>query len=76
MVDMGIYFEPPRRRAIKTWAIMRLLAENGLRFQTEGGKAFIEAYILATKRPRMNDVLDNIQRYRKGQNYLNDARRS
>lgn len=59
-VNMGIYFEPPPRRAIKQWAIMQLLAEKGFRFHTEGGKVYIEAFILQTKRPRIADVRKSI----------------
>src|SRR5262245_35360797 len=60
MTDMGIYFEPPRRRAMKAWEIMQLLAASGYRFQTEGSKAFIDTFILATKRPTVKDVERNI----------------
>ena len=61
MRDMGIYFEPPRRQARKAWAIMRLLAENGYTFQSEGGKALIERFLLGTKRPRIQDVVERIE---------------
>ena len=59
-VDMGVYFEPPLRRATKQWATMQLLAENGFKFQTEGSKAYIEAFILRAKRPRVSDVCETI----------------
>jgi hypothetical protein len=58
-VDMGVYFEPPRR-ATKQWATMQLLAENGFKFQTEGSKVYIEAFILRTKKPRIVDVRETI----------------
>ena len=51
MRDMGVYFEPPRRQAKKAWAVARLLAENGYRFQTEGAVDYIRAYIMGGKRP-------------------------
>lgn len=57
---MGVYFEPPPRRATKQWATMRLLAENGFKFQTEGSKAYIESFILQTKKPRIADVRETI----------------
>jgi len=60
MRDMGIYFEPPRRQARKVWANMRLLAENGYTFQSEGSKALIERFLLGTKRPRIQDVVERI----------------
>jgi hypothetical protein len=61
MRDMGIYFEPPRRQARKAWAIMRFLAENGYSFQTEGGKSYIEHFILESKRPRIQDVIKRVE---------------
>ena len=42
MRDMGVYFEPPRRRDISGWARMKLLAEFGMGFYTEGGKSYID----------------------------------
>jgi hypothetical protein len=58
---MGIYFEPPRRQARKAWAIMRFLAENGYCFRTEGSKSYIEHIILASKRPRIRDVIKRVE---------------
>jgi hypothetical protein len=54
--DMGIYFEPPPSRAKRAWAIMELLSRSGYRFQTEGSKAFIDAFILITRRPTLEGV--------------------
>ncbi|KJH71198.1 hypothetical protein UH38_14430 [Aliterella atlantica CENA595] len=59
---MGIYFEPPPRRATKQWQIMQLLAENGYRFYTEGGKTYIKAFVLQTKRPRIADVCKRVSK--------------
>lgn len=56
MRDMGVSFEPPRRQARKAWAIMQLLSNRGYGFQTEGSKAYIEAFILVTKRPSIESV--------------------
>jgi hypothetical protein len=56
MSDMGVYFEPPRRAAKKLWAIMRLLANHGYRFQTEGGKVYIDSHLIRDKRPNIQDV--------------------
>ncbi len=41
MRDMGIYFEPPPRADKHGWAKMRLLAEQGYRFGTTGGKPLL-----------------------------------
>jgi hypothetical protein len=57
---MGVYFEPPRRQARKSWAITQLLAENGYNFQTEGSVTYIKTFILGAKRPRIEDVRRNV----------------
>ena len=61
MCDMGIYFEPPSSRARKAWAIMELLSRSGYRFPTEGSKAYIESFILTTKRPTLEGVQRRIE---------------
>ncbi len=58
---MGIYFEPPPSRAKKAWAIMELLSRSGYRFPTEGSKAFIDHFILTTKRPTLKEVQRRIE---------------
>lgn len=45
MCDMGIYFEPPRRRANKAWAIAEMLSINGYRFHSEASKAFVSSFV-------------------------------
>src|SRR5262245_33654904 len=75
MLDMGIYFEPPRRQARKAWAIMRLLAENGYTFQSEGSKAFISGFLLETKRPRIQDVVERIEQEKQRRNELRERNR-
>jgi DNA-directed RNA polymerase subunit RPC12/RpoP len=59
MWDMGVYFEPPRHQARKSWAIAQLLAESGYQFQTEGSVAYIKTFILGAS-PRIEDVRRNI----------------
>jgi hypothetical protein len=61
MRDMGVYFEPPPRRAKRAWAVMELLSRSGYRFQTEGSKAFIDTFILTTKRPTLEGVRRGIE---------------
>jgi hypothetical protein len=39
---------------------MRLLAETGYSFHGEGSKSFIEHFILASKRPRIQEVIERI----------------
>ncbi len=61
---MGIYFEPPSRRAKRAWAAMRVIAEGGYRFQTEGGKAYIERYFLAKGRPGVEEVRRRVEAHK------------
>ena len=64
MTDMGVYFEPPKRQAKKRWEIMKLLAENGYKFQTEGSKFYIDAFILESKNPsiiRIRELITDSQ---------------
>jgi hypothetical protein len=68
MCDMGVYFEPPRKQAKKSWELARLLGESGYKFQTEGSVAYIKAFILGSKRPRIDDVRLNIESDRRLKN--------
>jgi hypothetical protein len=65
MHDMGVYFEPPPSRAKQAWLVMQLLAENGYGFRTEGAKAYVEHFILCSKRPRPRAVQERIECDRK-----------
>ena len=65
MTDMGIYFEPPPSRAKKAWEIMELLSRSGYRFPTEGSKAFLDSFILMSKRPTLRSVRQRIEVVRK-----------
>jgi hypothetical protein len=65
MTDMGAYFEPPRKLNVKRWAVMKVLADYGYKFQSEGSKAYIKAYILQAKNPRLADVFERIESERK-----------
>jgi hypothetical protein len=60
--DFGVYFQPPRRQAKRTWAIMKLLAGHNYRFQTEGSVAFINQFILAGSRTSLKAVCERIER--------------
>jgi hypothetical protein len=75
MCDMGIYFEPPPKRAKRAWAIMELLSRMGYRYQTEGGKAFIDAFILTTKRPTLEDVRYRIELLKQDKEESRDKQR-
>jgi hypothetical protein len=60
MTDMGPYFEPPRKAAVKRWQVMKLLAGNDLRFNSKDAKNFIDDRILIVTNPRINDVIERI----------------
>ena len=62
---MGVYFEPPPSRAKKCWAIMELLSRSGYKFQTEGSKAFIDSFVLTTRRPTLEGVRRQIENLEK-----------
>lgn len=61
MVDMGKYFAAPRRLNKKRWEVMKVLADNGYKFQSEGSKAYIQSFILQAKNPRIADVQERIE---------------
>ncbi len=61
MIDMGAYFEPPRRLSEKRWAVMKVLADYGYRFNTKDSKIYIQNRILQAKNPRLADVIERIE---------------
>lgn len=61
MIDMGAYFEPPRRLNKRRWKAMKVLAEHGYKFQSEGSKIYIETFILGSKNPSVEKVKENIE---------------
>lgn len=64
MIDMGAYFEPPRRLSKKRWEVMKVLADYGYTFHSEGTKAYIKTFILQKKNPRVEDVIERIKEQR------------
>ena len=61
MIDMGAYFEPPRKSNKKRWEVMKVLADNGYKFNTKDSKIFIQNHILQAKNPRVADVTERIE---------------
>ena len=61
MTDMGAYFEPPRMANKKRWAVMKILADHGYKFRSEGSKSYIQTFILQAKNPRLADVVERIE---------------
>ncbi len=61
LTDMGPYFDPPRKAAVKRWQVMKVLADNDLRFNSKDAKVFIDGRILVVKNPRVVDVIDRIE---------------
>ncbi len=61
MIDMGAYFEPPRKLNLKRWAVMKVLADYGFRFNTKDSRIYIQNRILQAKNPRVADVIERIE---------------
>ncbi len=61
MIDMGAYFEPPRKLNRKRWAVMKVLADYGFRFNTKDSQIYIQNRILQAKNPRVADVIERIE---------------
>jgi len=38
MIDMGVYFEPPKQSDRKMWSLVGALAGTGYRFHSEGSR--------------------------------------
>jgi hypothetical protein len=65
MIDMGPYFEPPRKAAVKRWRVMRVLADSEMRFNTPDARDFIESRVLIVRNPRISDVIERIESERR-----------
>lgn len=61
MTDMGAFFEPPRKLNAKRWAVMKVLADAGYRFNTKETFVYIQNRILQAKNPRVVDVIERIE---------------
>lgn len=61
MTDMGAFFEPPRKLNEKRWAVMRILAAAGYKFNSKDAKIYIQNRILQAKNPRLADVIERIE---------------
>jgi hypothetical protein len=61
MIDMGAYFEPPRKLNKKRWEVMKVLADNGYKFNTKDSQIYIQNRILQAKNPRLADVIERIE---------------
>ncbi len=68
MIDMGAFFEPPRKLSVKRWAVMKVLADNGFRFNTKDSQIYIQNRILQAKNPRVVDVIERIEVERQREN--------
>lgn len=60
MIDMGAYFEPPRKLSVKRWKVMKVLADYGYRFNNKNSQIYIQSRILQVKNPRVVDVIERI----------------
>jgi hypothetical protein len=61
MIDMGAYFEPPRKLNKKRWEVMEILADYGYKFNDKDSLNYIQNRILQAKNPRITDVIERIQ---------------
>lgn len=61
MIDMGAYFEAPRKLSKKRWEVMKILADYGYKFNTKDSKVYIQNRILRAKNPRVVDVIERIE---------------
>ena len=61
MIDMGAFFEPPRKLNKKRWEVMKVLADFGLKFNTKDSQIYIQNRILQAKNPRVVDVIERIE---------------
>ena len=61
MTDMGAFFEPPRKLNVKRWAVMKVLADYGYKFNTKDSQIYIQNRILQAKNPRVADVIERIE---------------
>ncbi len=66
MTDMGAYFEPPRKLNKKRWAVMKVLADYGYKFNTKDSRIYIQNRILQAKSPRLADVIERIESEKEG----------
>jgi hypothetical protein len=46
---------------VKRWQVMKVLADNDLRFNSKDAKEFIDSRILVVKNPRIVDVAERIE---------------
>jgi hypothetical protein len=60
MIDMGAYFEPPRKANKKRWEVMKILSDSGYKFNSKDSQIFIQNRILQVKNPRVVDVIERI----------------
>jgi len=69
MRDMGVYFEPPRRRAGKKWVAMKELADGGYGFQTEGSTYTARRFLLGSKNFSLKEVRRRIEEDKRWREY-------
>jgi hypothetical protein len=66
MVDMGRYFEPPRRTNRQLWSLIEALADTGYRFHSEGGRAILfGAGKSGTRTPSTRAIMGRIKTWLK-----------
>ena len=60
MINMGIYFEPPRQNDLASWKRMRMLADFGYFFYSEVAKSVIEHRYLGSPPPSVQELRERL----------------
>jgi hypothetical protein len=61
MLNLGLYFEPPRRGDNKAWRKIELLVEYGYFYYTEGSKAYIDKIVLGKPPASIRDLREKLE---------------
>jgi hypothetical protein len=63
MIDMGPYFEPPRKSNRRMWELLAALAGQGYRFYSEGSRAFFFGPWSGDRTPSSRTVMHRIRSF-------------
>jgi hypothetical protein len=63
MVEMGPYFEPPKRSNRPMWETLKALARDGYRFHTEGSRAFFYGSWSDGRKPSTQTVMFRMRKH-------------
>ena len=63
MIEMGPYFEPPKRSNRQMWDVLNALARDGYRFHSEGSRAFFYGPCSEGRMPSTRTVLFRMRKH-------------